>query len=226
MAAAVIATSTTAAPTAITGRCHHCRAGAAAGAAAAGFERTKRASPMCWSRALTSRSRQRAMSARITGGVEAGSAEKSMSARNTAAIVSLIVSALNNCRPVSISYNTTPNAQMSARRSTGRPLACSGDMYAAVPRITPMAVMAGEVIVGPGSRVPGPGFPESLGPGVPESRAFANPKSSTFTVPSSRTLMLAGFRSRWMMPCSCAASSASAIWRAIAMTSTSGIPPG
>ena len=32
------------------------------------------------------------------------------------------------------------------------------------------------------------------------SIAFARPKSSTFTVPSARTLMLAGFRSRWMMP--------------------------
>ena len=45
--------------------------------------------------------------------------------------------------------------------------------------------------------------------------AFARPKSSTFTVPSARTLMFAGFRSRWMMPCSCAASSASAICFAI-----------
>ena len=45
--------------------------------------------------------------------------------------------------------------------------------------------------------------------------AFASPKSSTFTVPSSRTLMFAGFRSRWMIPCSCAASSASAICFAI-----------
>ena len=44
-----------------------------------------------------------------------------------------------------------------------------------------------------------------------ESSAFASPKSSTLTVPSSRTLMFAGFRSRWMIPCSCAASSASAI---------------
>ena len=40
--------------------------------------------------------------------------------------------------------------------------------------------------------------------------AFANPKSSTFTRPSGVTLMLAGFRSRWMMPLPCAASSASA----------------
>jgi hypothetical protein len=40
---------------------------------------------------------------------------------------------------------------------------------------------------------------------------LASPKSSTFTVPSDRTLMFAGFRSRWMIPCSCAASRASAI---------------
>ena len=42
-------------------------------------------------------------------------------------------------------------------------------------------------------------------------RAFASPKSSTFTVPSGVSLMFAGFRSRWMILCSCAASSASAI---------------
>ena len=45
--------------------------------------------------------------------------------------------------------------------------------------------------------------------------SFASPKSSTFTVPSGRSLTLAGFRSRWMIPCSCAASSASAICLAI-----------
>ena len=55
------------------------------------------------------------------------------------------------------------------------------------------------------------------------SIAFARPKSSTFTVPSARTLMFAGFRSRWMMPCSCAASSASAICFAIGSASSSGI---
>ena len=43
------------------------------------------------------------------------------------------------------------------------------------------------------------------------SSAFARPKSSTFTTPSGVILMLAGFRSRWTMPFSCAASSASAI---------------
>ena len=40
-----------------------------------------------------------------------------------------------------------------------------------------------------------------------------------------RTLMFAGFRSRWMIPCSCAASSASAICCAIGSASSSGIGP-
>ena len=44
---------------------------------------------------------------------------------------------------------------------------------------------------------------------------FASPKSSTFTTPSGVILMFAGFRSRWMIPLSCATSSASAICRAI-----------
>ena len=57
------------------------------------------------------------------------------------------------------------------------------------------------------------------------SRPLASPKSSTFTVPSSRTLMFAGFRSRWMIPCSCAASRASAICEAIASASLMGIAP-
>ena len=37
--------------------------------------------------------------------------------------------------------------------------------------------------------------------------------------------MFAGLRSRWTMPCSCANSSASAIWRAIASASSSGSGP-
>ena len=44
--------------------------------------------------------------------------------------------------------------------------------------------------------------------------AFARPKSNTLTLPCGVTLTLAGFRSRWMIPCSCAASSASATWQA------------
>ena len=90
-------------------------------------------------------------------------------------------------------------------------------MYAAVPRIIPACVIAGVVIVGD-LRARSTDDRAPCG-----SIAFARPKSSTFTVPSARTLMFAGFRSRWMMPCSCAASSASAICFAIGSASSSGI---
>ena len=42
-------------------------------------------------------------------------------------------------------------------------------------------------------------------------------------MPSGCTLMFAGFRSRWTMPCSCAASRASAICLAIGSASSIGI---
>ena len=68
--------------------------------------------------------------------------------------------------------------------------------------------------------------PESCPRAVPlPSSALARPKSSTFTSPSGVTLTLAGLRSRWMTPLSCAASSASAICRAMPSASTSGIGP-
>ena len=92
---------------------------------------------------------------------------------------------------------------MSDRLPAGLPFACSGLMYAAVPRMTPICVIAGVVIVG---ELVTPGLNADAG-----SSAFARPKSRTFTVPSGRSLMFAGFRSRWMTPCSCAASSASEI---------------
>ena len=81
----------------------------------------------------------------------------------------------------------------------------------------PACVIAGVVIVGDFDTL---GDEPAAG-----SIAFASPKSSTFTVPSARTLMFAGFRSRWMIPCSCAASSASAICFAIGNASSSGIAP-
>ena len=64
-------------------------------------------------------------------------------------------------------------------------------------------IIAGLVIVGDSSGCDRPLLEADAG-----SNAFASPKSSTLTAPSSRTLMFAGLRSRWMMPCSCAASSA------------------
>ena len=81
-----------------------------------------------------------------------------------------------------------------------------------MPRIIPIWVSAGLVIVGDAVTSP---RPTSTG-----SRAFASPKSSTFTAPSGRTLIFAGLRSRWMIPCSWAASRASAICRAIGSASS------
>ena len=108
---------------------------------------------------------------------------------------------------------------MSVRLSTARPRACSGDIYAAVPRIMPIPVIAGLVSVGDWDEASDRTAPP------PGSASLASPKSSTFTVPSSRTLMLAGFRSRWTMPRSCAASSAPAICFAIGSASSMGIGP-
>src|SRR5690606_27930868 len=55
--------------------------------------------------------------------------------------------------------------------------------------------------------------------------SFARPKSSTFTWPSAVSAMLEGFRSRWTIPFSCEAASASATCRAIDSAASSGIGP-
>ena len=49
---------------------------------------------------------------------------------------------VNTCRPLSISNSTTPNDPVSALLSVASPPACSGDIYAAVPRIIPCCVAA------------------------------------------------------------------------------------
>jgi hypothetical protein len=85
-----------------------------------------RASPIACSRARGSLARQRVTSRRQLGGSEDGSADQSGSSRITAASVSETVSPANARLPDSISNSTTPNAQMSARRSASRPRACSG----------------------------------------------------------------------------------------------------
>ena len=93
-------------------------------------------------------------------------------------------------------HSTHPNAEMSVRLSTGLPRACSGDMYAAVPRITPAAVpravSVGEFEI--------EGVEEPL---ASLSKIFARPKSRSLTRPSGVTLMFAGLRSRRTLPFSC-----------------------
>ena len=67
-------------------------------------------------------------------------------------------------RPTNISYRMQPSAYTSVEPSTSslRPRHCSGDMYAGVPKMTPV-------------RVFGPSLPPQSG------RSFAIPKSSTLT---------------------------------------------
>src|SRR5918994_3540209 len=74
---------------------------------------------------------------------------------------------------------------MSERPSTGRPCACSGDRYEAVPRIAAVWATVSAVVV---------------------TRAM--PKSVTFTSPRGSSMMLPGLMSRWITPCAWAASSA------------------
>ena len=79
-------------------------------------------------------------------GVSAGSAPQFGSTCRTAPRTCDTVSPVNSRCPVSISKSTTPNDQMSPRLSTVLPLACSGDIYAAVPMITPICVAAASPI--------------------------------------------------------------------------------
>ena len=73
-----------------------------------------RASPMSRSRCFGSFCKHRCNKRRTRGGVEDGSSDQSGSPRITAAIMSVADSPRNAILPVSISYNTQPNAHMSA----------------------------------------------------------------------------------------------------------------
>ena len=147
-----------------------------------------RASAMWWKRRPGSFSRQRRTARRTPAGTVGGKRFQSGARSRMAASVSAVVAAPNAARPVNISYNTQPKAQTSLRLSRLWPRACSGLMYAGVPAITPSRVGA-LVTVG--------AVPAASGSGA---IAFARPKSSTFTVPATVSLMLAGLRSRWMIP--------------------------
>ena len=149
-----------------------------------------RASPLACSLCLRSRSRHRHSSLRILGGVAAGNALQSGSARSTAAKISVTDSPENARRPTNVSYSTAPNAQMSVRLSTLFPLACSGLMYATEPRMMPPCVSDSVAV----------GASEGSFAADAASTSFAKPKSSTLTSPAGVTIILAGFKSRWMIP--------------------------
>ena len=109
---------------------------------------SNRASAASDSRRLRSFSRQRRNRRRMAGCVVGASAFQSGSVFSTDASVSETVAPSNRRFPVSISHSTTPKPHKSARLSAVVPRACSGDMYAAVPRIMPACVIAGVVSVG------------------------------------------------------------------------------
>ena len=79
---------------------------------------------------------------------------------------------------------------MSLRASAGRPASCSGAMYCTVPAIAPCAVIGGALRRRRRRR-------SSATTARP---TLARPKSSSFT-PDFVIITLAGFRSRWTIPC-------------------------
>jgi hypothetical protein len=128
---------------------------------------------------------------RIFFGVRPGRAPHGGSLSRIRAMVSDTVSPRNAARPVNASKRQHPNARMSVLLSRTFPRACSGLMYAAVPRMTPVSVGL-RVTVGDSDRCP---FSFDV-------NAFARLKSRTFAFPSSVSLTFEGFRSRWRMPLS------------------------
>src|SRR5204862_5949809 len=93
--------------------------------------------------------RQCRRSARTDAGVAAGNFDQSASSD----VILLMISAgavPEKARvPVSSSYMTHPNDQISVRRSNDLPRACSGDMYDTVPRTTLGFVVARGVAYNP-----------------------------------------------------------------------------
>ena len=106
----------------------------------AGFSSAIRASPMACNRCLRSLARAAAQDLADGAGRIGGELGPVGSLLTTASSTSGVVAPGKARLPASISYSTAPNEKISLRRSAARPTACSGDMYAAVPRMTPARV--------------------------------------------------------------------------------------
>ena len=142
-----------------------------------------------------------------------GSAGLSTSLIRTAASVSGTSSPGKAPLPVSISYRTQPNPQCRCVYQQLSHAPALGSCKQPYREIIPTPVIiAGHVLVGDALA--------STLSAETGSKAFASRKSSTLTAPSGRSFMFNGFRSRWMMPCSCAASRASAICLAMGSASS------
>ena len=133
-ASAVATTSASAATSSGTGRCHSRSDWTVSDVTGAALvisnlpASARRTSPMSRSRSFGSLTRHRRTTERTCCGTSAPMLETSGSFTSTEASISDTSPASNSRLPVSISNSTAPNAQMSARRSTGCPLACSGAM--------------------------------------------------------------------------------------------------
>jgi hypothetical protein len=101
------------------------------------------------------------------------------SSRSTALTTSTIDPPLNAGVPESISYKTAPKLNTSERSSSSLLCACSGDIYAAVPRTVPSIVFVASV--------------------SDWATIFANPKSRSFA-PDRVISTFPGFKSRWRTP--------------------------
>ena len=132
---------------------------------------SRRASPMSRKRAFGFFTRHWRSSARTRAGVPSGSALHSGSRSSTRATVAENPSPPNVCRPLRHSYSTHPNDQMSVRRSTTCPSACSGLMYGAVPTIAPGPVASIVCVLDCVASNASPGG----------NAAFPIPKSNTLT---------------------------------------------
>ena len=98
-----------------------------------------RASPIACRRCLGSFFRHRASSGRTSDAAAGSALPVRLLAHDRHDRVGDVVALKRRAVPSASRRARTPNAQMSARRVDGLPRACSGAMYAAVPRITPAA---------------------------------------------------------------------------------------
>ena len=118
---------------------------------------------------------------------------------------------VNGFFPVAISNSITPKENMSLRTSRSSDRACSGDIYTAVPGITPTCVSDSSseesVVV----------------PTLPSLASFAKPKSRIFTCPFGVRKIFAGLMSRCTIPLACDAANASATCTAMSSRSSRSI---
>ena len=173
-----------------------------------------RASAISRRRRSRSLSRQRRSVRSTSAGSSGGRASQSGSSFNTAAMDSAGVAPGKARWAHKSSKSTHPNAQMSVLRSSVSPRTCSGLMYGTVPTNLPCSVIDSGSVA---AAVPGDSPAGCHG--------LARPKSRIFTSPRAVTITFAGFRSRWMIPASCAPSSPSAICVAMWSARSTGSGP-